>query len=373
MTRIRKLWANKDFIVSYLKWSLAAKPPDTSIKPLHIIFLFVDHFEPKFDRERGGQRFDDDTGFQAWVNEYPKLASKHRDADGRHPQHTWFYPYDHMNIRHLERLSMLVRDGFGEIELHLHHRNDTSKSLEQKLRDAIVRFNQVGALITCGDNPVSTYGFIHGKWALDNCDGTCGVNDEISILLQTGYYADFGLPAQNSSARPKVVNRIYYAIDDPMKPKSFDSGPEVTAGTRCDEGLMMIPGPFRIDWRDWRFKWHPMVEEGEIRRIRQPTNNRVDLWIDTNIHVPGRPDWIFVKVFTHGAVEEDLETLLGPPADNMYDYLENRYNDGHNYKLHYVTAREAFNLIKAAEAGKCGDPDLYRDFIIKPYLNRLGC
>ncbi len=49
MTRIRKLWANKDFIVSYLKWSLAAKPPDTSIKPLHIIFLFVDHFEPKFD------------------------------------------------------------------------------------------------------------------------------------------------------------------------------------------------------------------------------------------------------------------------------------------------------------------------------------
>ncbi|HEB75042.1 MAG TPA: hypothetical protein ENJ04_01645 [Nitrospirae bacterium] len=68
-----------------------------------------------------------------------------------------------MNIRHLERLSMLVRDGFGEIELHLHHRNDTSKSLEQKLRDAMVRFNQVGVLITCGDNPVSTYGFIHGK------------------------------------------------------------------------------------------------------------------------------------------------------------------------------------------------------------------
>jgi hypothetical protein len=36
--------------------------------------------------------------------------------------------------------------------------------------------------------------------------------------------------------------------------------------------------------------------------------------------------------------------------------------------LHYASVREAYNIIKAAEAGKTGDPDQYRNFVIKPYL-----
>ncbi len=39
--------------------------------------------------------------------------------------------------------------------------------------------------------------------------------------------------------------------------------------------------------------------------------------------------------------------------------------------LHYVTAREAYNIVKAAEAGKSGDPNDYRDFEIPPPANRL--
>jgi hypothetical protein len=38
--------------------------------------------------------------------------------------------------------------------------------------------------------------------------------------------------------------------------------------------------------------------------------------------------------------------------------------------LHYVTAREAYNLVKAAEAGCTGDPEQYRDYLIPPYANR---
>ena len=51
--------------------------------------------------------------------------------------------------------------------------------------------------------------------------------------------------------------------------------------------------------------------------------------------------------------------------DKMFSYLENKYNNSIKYKLHYVTAREMYNLIKAAEAGDAGDPSLYRDFLIK--------
>jgi hypothetical protein len=47
-----------------------------------------------------------------------------------------------------------------------------------------------------------------------------------------------------------------------------------------------------------------------------------------------------------------------------YEYLESRYNDGVRWKLHYVSAREMYNIVKAAEAGKTGDPGQYRDFVI---------
>jgi hypothetical protein len=50
----------------------------------------------------------------------------------------------------------------------------------------------------------------------------------------------------------------------------------------------------------------------------------------------------------------------------MHRYLESRYNDGKRYVLHYVTAREAYNIVKAAEAGEQGDPGRYRDYLLPP-------
>jgi len=50
----------------------------------------------------------------------------------------------------------------------------------------------------------------------------------------------------------------------------------------------------------------------------------------------------------------------------MHTYLESRYNDGKDYALHYVTAREMYNIAKAAEAGMTGNPHQYRDFELAP-------
>jgi hypothetical protein len=38
--------------------------------------------------------------------------------------------------------------------------------------------------------------------------------------------------------------------------------------------------------------------------------------------------------------------------------------------LHYVTAREAYNIVKAAEDGKGGNPEAYRNYRIPPPLVR---
>jgi hypothetical protein len=90
----------------------------------------------------------------------------------------------------------------------------------------------------------------------------------------------------------------------------------------------------------------------------------VDAWVRTGIQVTGRPEWVFVKIHAHGTQERDTDTLLGAPMHRMFEHLERVYNDGDNYVLHYVSARETYNIVKAAEAGRQGNPHLYRDFVI---------
>src|SRR5690242_16873050 len=56
---------------------------------MHILFCFVDHFEPIAEGSTCQQEWQ---RMQDWMNRYPILASRHRDSDDRPPQHTWFYP-----------------------------------------------------------------------------------------------------------------------------------------------------------------------------------------------------------------------------------------------------------------------------------------
>ena len=101
-----------------------------------------------------------------------------------------------------------------------------------------------------------------------------------------------------------------------------------------------------------------------MRASCPPTPARVDAWVRTAVHVEGRRNWVFVKVHTHGTQEPDMDTLLGPAMEVMHRHLEQHYNDGTSHVLHYVTARELFNIVKAAEAGLEGDPGQYRDFVL---------
>jgi hypothetical protein len=138
----------------------------------------------------------------------------------------------------------------------------------------------------------------------------------------------------------------------------------VRAGGSPSGHLMIVQGPLGLNWRWRKFGIVPRIENADIRRSSPPRPDRTDLWIRSAIHVEGQPNWIFVKVHTHGTQENDVDTLLGPATDALFTDLESRYNDGRRYRLHYVTARETYNIIKAAEAGCGGDAGRYRDFLI---------
>ncbi len=361
MSRLFKITFTLSTIFKYLK-SYRTREVVKQQTPIHIVFCTVDHYEPG---TRGASRNTEIERVDMLLKKYPEVVKEHVDSAGNHPKRTWFFPPHYHRYNTLRKLVALCEKGYGEIELHLHHgktRPDTSGNLKKTLLQCVEEYGCFG--IFGSEDGEKKYGFIHGDWALDNSlNGKyCGVNNELQILNQTGCYADFTFPSLIKS-NPKQINSIYYAIDNPKKPKSYDRGDSVKKGGGESGDLMIIQGPL-----------HPFFFSKKLTSLRTPgdaingnppvTKKRVDFWVKTGIHIKGKNNWIFVKTHTHGAT--DSNAVLGNEIDGIYSYLESKYNDGQNFILHYVTARELYNIIKAVEAGKsCENPEEYRDYLIK--------
>ena len=352
----------------YYLWQkmLPREKPDPT-KPIHVFLCIVDHFEPfngPVDYQTALQRV------LTWKKEYPKFADRHSDAEGKPIQHTWFYP-PHLDHRLLPHLVELCQAGYGDIEMHLHHNHmepfpDTSETLRAKILRCIEDYGKFGIFTQPSGPP--RFGFIHGDWSLDNSGGPeiCGVNDEITILREMGCFADFTFPCLNRS-QPAMVNQIFYAVDDPEKPKSYNWGIPLAKGGKAPENaLMIIQGTIglRTD-KSKKFKF--AIDYSGLDSNDPPTPERFDFWIRNAVSIEGYPNWKFIKLHTHAGREKRWDANFGASADNAFRYLEMKYNDGKNYILHYVAAREMFNIIRAAEAGKEGNPSLYRDFEVCSY------
>ncbi|MFH1460566.1 MAG: hypothetical protein ABIG64_09405 [Candidatus Omnitrophota bacterium] len=338
-----------------------------SLRPQHIILSIADHYEPF----HGAANFNlAQSRVHKWVQEYPRFAEKHKDANGKNPAHTWFYP-PHLDHCFLKDLVGLCKTGYGEIEMHLHHNHmrpfpDTSHTLKVKILKCIEDYAKYG--IFCLPDGSKRFGFVHGDWSLDNSRGKeiCGVNDEIKILKECGCYADFTFPSLGP-AQPAMINKIYYVEDNPKKPKSYNQGKELIAVGKPWGDLLMIPGIIGLRWGSRTHKFRPSVESSDLSKSNYPFEKRIDYWVQNAITIPGKSEWKFIKLHTHGAIEDAWDVLFGKQANLMYDYLEQKYNDKKKYILHYVTAREMYNIVKAVEAGEGGNPNLYRDYVIPRY------
>ena len=352
------------WLPSYITWKLTDKTSGINInKPIEIMFMIVDHFEPTKQ-----------SNVYPWIEKYPPIAQNYVDKDGEHPKYCWFFPIEQQNDEFVKEISKLCKLGIGEIQMHLHHKNDNSSTLVNKIKDGINRYSKFGAFITINDD--IHFGFIHGNWSLDNAikngdRNYCGVDNELTILKSLGCFADFTFPATGTPAQPNKINSIYYAIDNPKLSKSYNNGIDVKNGYIYNNGLMIIQGPLTIDWHAIFSRGYPAIENGNLQLSQPPDNHRIDLWVNAGIHIKYKPNWIFIKIYTHGASPNNWHMLLeNGELEKIFLYLTNNYNDGVRYNLHYVTAREAYNIIKAAEAGLTGDPNIYRNYIIKPYKNQ---
>jgi hypothetical protein len=333
---------------------------------VHLLLCVADHYEPHLGGATEAVARD---RLRAWTDGYARALGGFRDSDGRPPRHSFFYPVEEYREDILDALAGLCRAGYGEVEVHLHHDNDTADNLRRTLAEArdtlagrhglLARDRRTGAV---------KYGFIHGNWALDNSHPhgrCCGVNNELDVLRETGCYADFTLPSFPSRTQTRTINSIYYATDDPSRPKSHDTGRRVGTGPAPTGGLMLIQGPLVVNWSARKWGVVPRIENGCVQGNQPLSVARLGCWLRARVQVPARPDWYFVKLHTHGANEGNMPALLGEPAVTFHRDLARLAEGDPHFHYHYVTAREMYNLARAAEDGWRGTVADARDYALE--------
>ncbi|HEY6035802.1 MAG TPA: hypothetical protein VIV58_16120, partial [Kofleriaceae bacterium] len=207
------------------------------------------------------------------------------------------------------------------------------------------------------------WAFIHGNWSLANGRPDrkwCGVDDELLVLHELGCYVDLTFPSAPDPCQPDKVNQIYWPAGDLSRRRSYEYGERARVGASYDDRLLMITGPLALARKGAGVR----LENGAITGGDPPTAARVKTWIDQAIHIEGRPEWVFVKVHTHGAIESTAASLLGDGGHALHEALHAQTHE--HFRLHYVTAREMFNVARAAMDGKLGDPTEFYDYVVPP-------
>jgi hypothetical protein len=313
-----------------------------------VYFCFADHYEPyggTKDQSRARSRVAE------WVEKYPKIAQQHRDSDGRVPQHSFFYPQEEYDDVLMDDLAGLCRSGYGEVEVHVHHDRDTASNLRATLRQFVETLHCRHGLLRKDETGQVVYAFIHGNWALDNSrpDGRCcGVDNELEVLVETGCRVDMTMPSAPSDTQTSKINSIYFARGTPGKRKAHDDGRDVLVGEWSRPGeLLMLQGPLTLNWRERKLHVLPHIENAEISATAWPTRHRVALWGRCHVAVQGAEEHVFIKVHTHGATEGTTAMLFGGGFASLWSELERLYRDQDGCQLHYVTAWEMYERVRA--------------------------
>lgn len=341
--------------------------PKSSDGPNHLIFLVANHFEPGLGDVAMAR-------LEKWCELARATGDAIRDHDGTPFRHTNFFPAEQYERPLLEMLSGLQADGYGEVEIHLHHgvdHPDTAENTRHMLetfRDVLAEEHKCLARKNSTSQP--KYGFVHGNWALANSAGGrfCGVDSEMQILADTGCYADFTLPSVPFQSQVPRINAIYQCDNSFAEARPHRSGPGLKVGDALSLPIIFT-GPLVFDWRR-RVRGLPIprLEDGALAQNYPLNMNRFNRWRSAGIGVKGRPNWNFIKLYSHGFFDADQDAMIGEQMKRfMCEVLETAERTG-EFKVHFASAREAFNMVVAAVEGQQGEPGVYRDYQLRQIM-----
>jgi len=157
------------------------------------------------------------------------------------------------------------------------------------------------------------------------------------------------MPSGASPTQARLINTIYWAVDDPHKPKSYDTGVPVTPGSTVTGDLLMIPGPFGMRWAQ---RVMPRIEYGELCSYDPATEYRVRRWLEL---APRIGDDIFLKLFSHGTQERHSQYLLEGGLEFTLSLITRECQRA-GLDLHFSTAWEMRQAVDAAARGDSRRP-----------------
>ena len=283
----------------------------------HLLFALCDHYEPLHGHA------DDATGASARRRVDARLSGARRvSRHQRSPAAPRLASFPAKNIGRTFSIALagLVKTGFGEVEVHLHHDGDTRATLTEKLSTTLATFARARPpLARCQGR--FRWAFIHGNWSLANGRPDrkwCGVDDELLVLHELGCYVDLTFPSAPDPCQPDKVNQIYWPDGDLSRRRSYEHGERARVGAIVRRSAADDHRPARTRAQRARAL---RLENGAITGDDPPTAARVKTWIDQAIHIEGRPEWVFVKVHTHGAIESTAASLLGDGGRALHEAL----------------------------------------------------
>ncbi len=337
----------------------------------HLVIALADHFEPAIIPSDGAARApyaEQERRLDRWCKDYPRAVAEWRDAEGQPFTHTYFYPAEQYDKGLIEHLGEHCSEGWGEIEIHLHHgmkAPDTAENTRRQLlqfRDILA--SEHGALCYMDGSGPPRYAFVHGNFALANSAGGlyCGVDAEMQILADTGCYADLTLPtAPFHRAQHGKTNSLYECRLPLNRKSAHRKGRDLRCGRRPEIFPLMVQGPLVLDFNPANRARRLGVENGALTRFNPPNLRRLRLWKQAAIRVQGRPDLLFIKLHCHGMNPADEDVVLGSSMQSfLRELVEGAPQRGET--LHFVSAREMVNIILAACDGRGGNPGDYRDY-----------
>ncbi len=326
-------------------------------RPKRLWVALTDHYEPmggSVSLQQGMARV------EHWQRRWPAIAaSAPRDAAGASPKFTFFYPQEEYQRQVVAALEPMVQAGIADVDVHIHHDNDTNAGFRLKMSEFLQRLQGDHGFLRQHAGRL-VFGFIHGNWALDNSrpDGRwCGVQGELQALRDLGCYADFTMPSLPSATQGRIVNRIYWTNGEPAQPRGFDHGVDAEPGGGVrGNGILMVPGPLGLRFRD---RLLPRIEAGELAVYDAPTHYRIERWLDL---APRLGEDIFVKLYGHSAREDNAGALLGDrpgtgTLEPMFRDLK-AAADRRGLELHWATAYQLFCAIERVVA-RPGEPLLH--------------
>jgi hypothetical protein len=367
-----KLRWSLPWLVNYPRWKAIelVRRLEVQEKQAHIVILVANHYEPGLG-ESALRRV------EKWCQLARATGDAVRDHDGTPFRHTNFFPAEQYETPLLDALASLQADGYGEVEIHLHHGIDkpdtasNTRNVLETFRDTLAERHKCLSRENPGADP--KYAFVHGNWALANSAGGryCGVDSEMQILADTGCYADFTLPSAPDESQVPRINAIYQCGNPLSEARPHRSGPELKVGSMINEPVIFT-GPLVFDWqRQVHGIPVPRIDDGALAKNYPLSLDRFQRWRRAHIGVVGRPDWVFVKLYCHGFFDWDQDTMIGEGMRRFLNSVMDLAERTGSFKVHFATTREAYNMVLAAVAGESGNPNDFRNYRLRQVMREF--